>query len=62
MEVFKREGFFRMVIFQNGDISEHCYSRTEVFKNADYSGIGEWAPLDLQSIQHHDYFGHLSIC
>ena len=24
-------------------------------------GIGEWAQLDLQSIQHRDYFGHLSI-
>ena len=28
---------------------------------ADYAGIGEWAQLDLQSIQHRDYFGHLSI-
>ncbi len=23
--------------------------------------IGEWAQLDLQSIQHRDYFGHLSV-
>ena len=28
---------------------------------ADYAGISEWAKLDLQSIQHRDYFGHLSI-
>ena len=27
----------------------------------DYVGISEWAQLDLQSIQHCDYFGHLSI-
>ena len=27
----------------------------------DYVGISEWALLDLQSIQHCDYFGHLSI-
>ena len=31
-------------------------------ETADYAGIGEWAKLDLQSIQHRDYFGHLSIC
>jgi hypothetical protein len=30
-------------------------------RNDDYAGIGEWAQLDLQSIQHRDYFGHLSI-
>ena len=30
-------------------------------ETADYAGIGEWAKLDLQSIQHRDYFGHLSI-
>ena len=28
---------------------------------ADNAGISEWAKLDLQSIQHRDYFGHLSI-
>ena len=28
---------------------------------ADYARISEWAKLDLQSIQHRDYFGHLSI-
>ena len=28
---------------------------------ANYAGIVKWAQLDLQSIQHHDYFGHLSI-
>jgi len=28
---------------------------------SDYAGTVEWAQLDLQSIQHHDYFGHLSI-
>ena len=28
---------------------------------ADYTRISEWAQLDLQSIQHRDYFGHLSI-
>ena len=28
---------------------------------ADYARIGEWAQLNLQSIQHRDYFGHLSI-
>ena len=28
---------------------------------SDYAGIGEWAQLDLQSIQNRDYFGHLSI-
>ena len=27
----------------------------------DYAGTVEWAQLDLQSIQHRDYFGHLSI-
>ena len=27
----------------------------------DYMRIGEWAQLDLQSIQHRDHFGHLSI-
>jgi hypothetical protein len=27
---------------------------------ANYAGISEWAQLDLQSIQHRDYFGHLS--
>ena len=27
----------------------------------DYAGTQEWAQLDLQSIQHRDYFGHLSI-
>ena len=32
------------------------YART-----ADYAEIGEWAQLDLQSIQRRDYFGHLSI-
>ena len=30
-------------------------------ETADYAGIGQWAKLDLQSIQHRDYFGHLSI-
>ena len=30
-------------------------------ETADYAGIGEWAQLELQSIQHRDYFGHLSI-
>ena len=24
-------------------------------------GTGEWTQLDVQSIQHRDYFGHLSI-
>ena len=28
---------------------------------SDYAGTGEWAQLDLQIIQHRDYFGHLSI-
>ena len=28
---------------------------------ANYAGIVKWAQLDLQSIQHRDYFGHLSI-
>ena len=28
---------------------------------ADYVGTWEWAQLDLQSIQHRDYFGHLSL-
>ena len=28
---------------------------------ANYMRIGEWAQLDLQSIQHRDQFGHLSI-
>ena len=28
---------------------------------SDYAGTVEWAQLDLQSIQHRDYFGHLSI-
>ena len=28
---------------------------------ADNAEISEWAKLDLQSIQHRDYFGHLSI-
>ena len=28
---------------------------------ANYEGTAEWAQLDLQSIQHRDYFGHLSI-
>ena len=28
---------------------------------ADNAGISEWAKLDLQSIQHREYFGHLSI-
>ena len=28
---------------------------------ADYAETWEWAQLDLQSIQHRDYFGHLSI-
>ena len=28
---------------------------------ADYVGTSEWAQLDLQSIQHHECFGHLSI-
>ena len=28
---------------------------------ADYVGTCEWVQLDLQSIQHRDYFGHLSI-
>ena len=32
-----------------------------VQKLHDYAGIGEWVKLDLQSIQHRDYFGHLSI-
>ena len=27
----------------------------------DYAETGEWAQLDFQSIQHRDYFGHLSI-
>ena len=26
----------------------------------DYVGTGEWVQFDLQSIQHRDYFGHLS--
>ena len=26
-----------------------------------FAGTAEWAQLDLQSIQHRDYFGHLSI-
>ena len=28
---------------------------------ANYAETWEWAQLDLQSIQHRDYFGHLSI-
>ena len=28
---------------------------------ANYAGTAQWAQLDLQSIQHRDYFGHLSI-
>ena len=28
---------------------------------ANYAGTAEWAQLDLQSIQHRDHFGHLSI-
>ena len=28
---------------------------------ANYAETAEWAQLDLQSIQHRDYFGHLSI-
>ena len=30
-------------------------------KYFNYAGTAEWAQLDLQSIQHRDYFGHLSI-
>ena len=29
--------------------------------HADYAGIGEWAQLNLHSIQHSNDFGHLSI-
>ena len=36
-------------------------SHADYVGTADYAGIGEWAQLDLQSIQHRDYFGHLSI-
>ena len=28
---------------------------------ANYAETAKWAQLDLQSIQHRDYFGHLSI-
>ena len=30
-------------------------------KYFNYAGTAKWAQLDLQSIQHRDYFGHLSI-
>ena len=35
--------------------------RADYVGTADYVGIGELVQLDLQCIQHRDYFGHLSI-
>ena len=34
----------------------------EVKIHTDNAGTAKWVQLDLQSIQHRDYFGHLSIC
>ena len=40
---------------------EPCPDRPKSDEAANYAGTTKWAQLDLQSIQHRDYVGHLSI-
>ena len=43
-------------------IHTDCAGTADCAGTDDYVEICEWAQLDFQSIQHSDYFGHLSIC
>ena len=58
--ILRQHDFFLVCVQFLIGIGDQNTSLTKL-GTADYAGIGEWVQLDLQSIQHRDYFGHLSI-
>ena len=49
------------LVLKHSILKQFSPNSQHYFLLTDYMRIGELAQLDLQSIQHRDYFGHLSI-